>query len=125
MIDSEGNTIMVDWTDLITIDPDIRGGKPCIRGTRIRVYDILEYMAGGMSEAEILADFRSLKTEHLRAVLMYAKTSGYVLVSKDKAASKVARCLLSTLPVFLLNQTMCETSTSPQCDLRYSATSRR
>lgn len=63
---------MMDWTELITIDPDIRGGKPCIRGTRITVYDILEYMAGGMSEAEILTDFPSLKAEHLRAVLMFA-----------------------------------------------------
>jgi uncharacterized protein (DUF433 family) len=63
---------MPDWTDLITIDPDIRGGKPCIRGTRMTVYDILEYMAGGMSEDEILADFPGLKAEHLRAVLMFA-----------------------------------------------------
>jgi len=46
--------------------PDIRGGKPCIKGTRITVYDILEYMAGGMSETEIL------KPEHLRAVLVFA-----------------------------------------------------
>jgi uncharacterized protein (DUF433 family) len=63
---------MMDWTDLITIDPDIRGGKPSIRRTRIRVYDILEYMAGDMSEAEILTDFPSLKAEHLRTVLMFA-----------------------------------------------------
>ena len=56
----------------IAIDPDVRGGKPCIRGTRITVYDILEYMAGGMSEAEILADFASLEAEDLRAVLMFA-----------------------------------------------------
>ncbi|MBK1645872.1 hypothetical protein CKO25_14695 [Thiocapsa imhoffii] len=62
----------MDRTDLITIDPDIRGGKPCIRGTRMTVYDILEYMEGGISEAEILADFPSLKAEHLRAVSMFA-----------------------------------------------------
>jgi uncharacterized protein (DUF433 family) len=62
----------MDLNDLITIDPDIRGGKPCIRGTRITVYDILEYLAGGMSEAEILDDFPSLQSEHLRAVLMFA-----------------------------------------------------
>lgn len=59
-------------TDWISIDPGIRGGKPCIRGTRITVYDILEYLAGGMSEAEILADFPSLKPEHLRAVFQFA-----------------------------------------------------
>lgn len=63
---------MIDLTEAIVIVPDIRGGKPCIRGTRITVYDILEYMAGGMSEAEILADFPSLKSEHLRAALMFA-----------------------------------------------------
>ncbi|WPL19423.1 hypothetical protein Thiowin_04544 [Thiorhodovibrio winogradskyi] len=63
---------MTNWNDWIAIHPDIRGGKPCITGTRITVYDILEYLAGGMSEAEILADFPSLKAEHVRAVLMFA-----------------------------------------------------
>ncbi len=63
---------MIDLNEFIAINPDIRGGKPCIRGTRITVYDILEYMAGGMSETEILADFPSLKREHLRATLMFA-----------------------------------------------------
>lgn len=56
----------------ISLDPEIRGGKPCIKGTRITVYDILEYLAGGMSEAEILADFPSLKVEHIRAALAFA-----------------------------------------------------
>jgi uncharacterized protein (DUF433 family) len=63
---------MIDLTEWISIDPDIRGGKPCIRGTRITVYDILEYLAGGMTEADLPADFPSLKPEHLRAVLMFA-----------------------------------------------------
>lgn len=63
---------MTDLSTLVSIDPDVRGGKPCLRGTRITVYDILEYMAGGMSEAEILADFPSLTPEHLRAVLLFA-----------------------------------------------------
>ena len=63
---------MIDLNEWIAIDPEIRGGKPCIRGTRITVYDILEYLAGGMSEQEILADFPSLKPEHLRAALMFA-----------------------------------------------------
>jgi uncharacterized protein (DUF433 family) len=63
---------MIDLNERIAIDPDVRGGKPCIRGTRITVYDILEYMAGAMSEEEILADFPSLKAEDLRAVLMFA-----------------------------------------------------
>lgn len=60
---------LIDW---IGIDPQIRGGKPCIKGTRITVYDILEYLAGGMTEAEILADFPSLRPEHIRAVLAFA-----------------------------------------------------
>ena len=63
---------MLDLQELITIDPDIRSGKPCIKGTRLTVYDILEYMASGMSEAEILADFPSLQPEHLQAVLLFA-----------------------------------------------------
>lgn len=63
---------MIDLTELITIDPSVRGGKPCIRGTRITVYDILEYMAGGMSDVEILSDFPSLNEDHLRAVLLFA-----------------------------------------------------
>ena len=63
---------MTDPSEWIAIDPDIRGGKPCIKGTSITVYDVLEYMAGGMSETEILADFPSLKPEHLRAALAFA-----------------------------------------------------
>jgi uncharacterized protein (DUF433 family) len=58
--------------DQITIAQGVRGGKPCIKGTRITVYDVLEYMAGGMTEAQILADFPSLKPEHLRACLAFA-----------------------------------------------------
>lgn len=53
--------------DRISIDPDVRGGKPCIKGTRITVYDILEYLAGGMTEAQMLADFPSLARDDVRA----------------------------------------------------------
>ncbi|MFA6110965.1 MAG: DUF433 domain-containing protein [Candidatus Latescibacterota bacterium] len=56
----------------IRIDPAIRGGKPCIAGTRITVYDILEYLAGGMSEDQLLADFPALSRDDLRAVLQFA-----------------------------------------------------
>ena len=63
---------MTDLNQWIDINPDIRGGKPCIKGTRITVYDLLEYMAGGMSESQILADFPSLRSEHLRATLAFA-----------------------------------------------------
>ncbi len=64
--------IRMELLDRITITPDVRSGKPCISGTRITVYDILEYMAGGMSNAEILGDFPSLTNDDLRAVLAFA-----------------------------------------------------
>jgi uncharacterized protein (DUF433 family) len=62
----------MSYTDRISIDPDVRGGKPCIKSTRITVYDILEYLAGGMSESEILADFPSLREEDIRATQEFA-----------------------------------------------------
>ena len=58
--------------DRITIDPTVRFGKPCIRGTRIAVGDILGYLAGGMSEDQLLADFPQLSHEDIRACLAYA-----------------------------------------------------
>lgn len=58
--------------DYITITPGVRSGKPCIKGTRITVYDILEYLAGGMSQDQLLADFPDLKPEHIRATLAFA-----------------------------------------------------
>lgn len=63
---------MKDLLELITTSPDIRNGKPCIKDTRITVYDVLEYMASGMSEQEILNDFPALTQEHIRAVLTFA-----------------------------------------------------
>jgi uncharacterized protein (DUF433 family) len=62
----------VDYRALVTIDPGKRGGKPCIRGLRITVYDVLEYLASGMSEAEILADFPDLTSDDIRACLAFA-----------------------------------------------------
>ena len=58
--------------DRIAIDPAIRFGKPCVRGTRISVGDVLEYLAGGMSEDGILADFPQLTRDDIRACLAYA-----------------------------------------------------
>jgi len=58
--------------DRIVIDPAVRSGKPCIKGTRITVYDILEYLAGGMSEDDILRDFPTLSREDVRAALEFA-----------------------------------------------------
>lgn len=58
--------------DRITLEPDKRGGKPCIRGLRITVSDVLEYLASGMTEAEILADIPDLEFEDIRAALAFA-----------------------------------------------------
>ncbi len=58
--------------DRIAVDPAVRFGKPCVRGTRISVGDVLGYLAGGMSEAQILADFPQLTSDDVRACLAYA-----------------------------------------------------
>ena len=63
---------MQDFTDRIEIQPGVRSGKPCIRETRITVGDVLEYLAGGMSEQEVLSEFPELSLEDIRAVLQYA-----------------------------------------------------
>lgn len=62
----------MNWQEYITVSPGVRSGKPCIKGTRITVSDVLEYLAGGMTEAALLADFPELKPEHIRAVLAFA-----------------------------------------------------
>ncbi len=62
----------MDWTKFIEVTPGVRGGKPCLGGTRITPTDILEYLAGGMTEDEILKDFPNLTRDHIRAVLAYA-----------------------------------------------------
>lgn len=61
----------MSFEEHITINPDVRSGKPCIKNTRITVYDILEYLAGGMSEDEILSDFPSLSHEDIQAVFAF------------------------------------------------------
>lgn len=60
------------WEERITVNPAVRGGKPCIKGTRITVYDVLEYLAGGMTEDKILSDFPDLTREDIRAALAFA-----------------------------------------------------
>ncbi len=62
----------MNYQDIITIEPGKRSGKPCIRGMQIAVYDILEYLAGGMTEAEILEDFSELTLEDIKACLAFA-----------------------------------------------------
>jgi uncharacterized protein (DUF433 family) len=62
----------MDYQHIITIEPGKRSGKPCIRGMRITVYDILEYLAGGMTEVEILEDFSELTSEDIKACLAFS-----------------------------------------------------
>ncbi|MYC68520.1 MAG: DUF433 domain-containing protein [Acidobacteriia bacterium] len=71
----------MDLLERITLEPDRRGGKPCIRGLRITVYDVLEYLAAGMTEAEILADLPDLEREDIRAALAFAAERERRLVS--------------------------------------------
>ena len=60
--------------DYIEIRPEVRSGKPCFKGTRITVYDVLEYMAGGMSQHELQDNFPALGAEHVQAALTFAAT---------------------------------------------------
>ncbi len=62
----------MNYRDIITIEPGKRSGKPCIRGMRITVYDVLEYLASGMTHEEILDDFPYLTKEDILACLAYA-----------------------------------------------------
>ncbi|MDZ4656770.1 MAG: DUF433 domain-containing protein [Bythopirellula sp.] len=62
----------MDYRSSITIEPGKRGGKPCIRGMRMTVGDVLDYLAGGMSVEEILSDFPDLTREDIFACLSYA-----------------------------------------------------
>ncbi|MGH8520907.1 MAG: DUF433 domain-containing protein [Gammaproteobacteria bacterium] len=62
----------MDYRQRITIEPGKRGGKPCIRGMRITVYEVLEYLASGMTVEEVLADFDYLTREDIQACLAYA-----------------------------------------------------
>ena len=69
------------YGDRISIEPGKRGGKPRIRGMRITVYDVLEYLASGMSEQDILDDFPDLAQEDIRACLAFAADRERRLVS--------------------------------------------
>jgi len=62
----------MDYRKIITIEPGKRSGKPCVRGMRITVGDVLEYLAGGMTIGEILNDFPDLTREDILACLAYA-----------------------------------------------------
>ena len=62
----------MDYRNIITVEPDKRGGKPCIRSMRITVYDVLEYLASGMTEREIIDDFPELTRDDIHACLQFA-----------------------------------------------------
>ena len=69
---STGAARKVDYKQFLTIEPGKMGGKPCVRGLRITVYDVLDYLASGMSEDEILRDFPYLTRDDLKACLAFA-----------------------------------------------------
>lgn len=62
----------MDYRQRIALDPAIRSGKPCVRGTRITVADVLDYLGGGMTVTEVLKDFPDLTTEDIQACLSFA-----------------------------------------------------
>lgn len=62
----------MNYNDYITIEPNKRGGKPCVRGLRITVYEVLEYLASDMTQEEILEDFPDLTANDLKACIAFA-----------------------------------------------------
>lgn len=68
---SKSDVRRIDYQKYITIEPGKRGGKPCIRGMRITVYEALDYLASGMTEAEVLTDFPDLTSEDVKACLAF------------------------------------------------------
>ena len=73
----------MDYTKIITVEPGKMGGKPCIRGQRFTVYDVLEYLAGGMSVDELLAEFPSLTHQDVLATYAY-------MADQDRRMARVA-----------------------------------
>ena len=71
---------MQDIDEYIEIQPGVRSGKPCFKGTRITVYDVLEYLAGGMTEAELLNDFPALSPQHIRAARALSRPTARLLL---------------------------------------------
>jgi len=72
---------VMEYKNIITIEPGKRGGKPSIRGMRITVYDVLEYLASGMSEQEILKDFPYLTKQDILASLSFAAARERLMVA--------------------------------------------
>ena len=74
----------MNYKNIITIEPGKRGGKPCIRGMRITVYDVLDYLAGGMTHREILDAFPYLQEEDILACLSYAADRERTMLAIEK-----------------------------------------
>jgi uncharacterized protein (DUF433 family) len=72
LVAARDKVLCMDYSKIITADPAVRSGKPSVRDTRVTVSDVLEYLAGGMSEDEILADFPYLTRDDIRACLAFA-----------------------------------------------------
>ena len=89
----------MNYRDIITIESGKRSGKPCIRGMRITVYDILEYLAGGMTEAEILEDFSELTSEDIKACLSFA-------ADREKNIKDLVFLLVQLVTVFFIKTRM-------------------
>lgn len=69
----------VDYKEYIEVNPDVRFGKPVIKGTRITVYDVLQWLASGMTHAQIIDDFPQLSEDHILACLAYAANKERVI----------------------------------------------
>lgn len=82
---------MPELSERITIDPGVCGGRPCIRGLRIRVADVLDMLAGGATRAEILADYPYLEDEDITAALEYAATKWDHQLETDVKLGKLDR----------------------------------
>jgi uncharacterized protein (DUF433 family) len=78
----------MDYSHLITVEPGKRSGQPCIRGMRLTVRDVLEYLAGGMTIDELLADFPELTVEDVRACFAFAAEAGRVSLLFDQNLSQ-------------------------------------
>lgn len=86
----------MNYKERITIEPGKRGGKPCIRGLRITVYDVLDYLAAGMTPTQILADFDYLTLEDIQACLAYAADREHHQLAVNVGASTCARAGMPT-----------------------------
>lgn len=80
----------MNYKDIITIEPGKRGGKPCIRGMRITVYDVLDYLASGTTHQEILDDFPYLTEKDIRACLSYAADRERTMMAVEKCPDGIS-----------------------------------